>query len=169
MQTTVGAEKYIKKLNIGQPSALSLHIWDTTGQEKFRSLSPQYYRDADAFVIVYSISKQASFDAISDYWLQSIFNYGPADVEIALVGTWEKDPAMRCISEQEICQLKENYPIKIHKELCPEDKGQVESLFQEITLSLETKKSNVISFSHFSRIQHSASTLSALVGPCSKI
>ncbi len=46
-----------------------MQIWDTTGQEKFRSLTPIYYRDADAFIIVFSLNDMKSFEAIKDYWI----------------------------------------------------------------------------------------------------
>ena len=36
-------------------------IWDTAGQEKFHSLAPIYYRDADVAIIVYDITNDQSF------------------------------------------------------------------------------------------------------------
>ncbi len=75
-----------------------MQIWDTTGQEKFRSLTPIHYRDADAFIIVFSFNDPSSFRAIEEYWIPSIRNFGPENVVIALVGTYN-NPKM---SEQEI-------------------------------------------------------------------
>ena len=37
---------------------VELNIWDTAGQERFRSLGPNYYRDAQAAVVVYDITKK---------------------------------------------------------------------------------------------------------------
>ena len=45
-----------------------MQIWDTTGQEKYISLNPFYYRDAAAAVIVYDITKMSSFKNAST-WL----------------------------------------------------------------------------------------------------
>lgn len=36
---------------------IKFEIWDTAGQERFRSLSPMYYRNAQAAVVVYDITK----------------------------------------------------------------------------------------------------------------
>jgi GTPase SAR1 family protein len=65
-----------------------MQIWDTTGQEKFRSLCPLYYRDADAFILIFSFNSVSSFESIKDYWLPSLLNNGPSEVIVALVGTF---------------------------------------------------------------------------------
>lgn len=89
--TTIGAERYHKDIEIeknNKKETQRMQIWDTTGQEKFRSLTPIYYRDADAFIIVFSLADTKSFEAIKDYWIQSVQDYGPMEVIIAIVGTY---------------------------------------------------------------------------------
>lgn len=61
-----------------------LSIWDTAGQEKYRSMTPMYYRDADVSVIVYAIDSEDSFAQV-DEWAESIRNSGPSDTEMILV------------------------------------------------------------------------------------
>lgn len=39
---------------------IKFEIWDTAGQERFRSLSPMYYRNAQAAVVVYDVTKSVS-------------------------------------------------------------------------------------------------------------
>jgi len=46
-----------------------MHIWDTGGEEKFRSMAPLYYKGANAAIIVYDIKNQTTFESIS-YWLE---------------------------------------------------------------------------------------------------
>lgn len=36
---------------------IKFEIWDTAGQERFRSLSPMYYRNAQAAVVVFDVTK----------------------------------------------------------------------------------------------------------------
>ena len=48
-----------------------MQIWDTAGQEIFRSLIPMYYRGADAAIIVYDISSKSSFDSLTS-WLNEL-------------------------------------------------------------------------------------------------
>jgi GTPase SAR1 family protein len=40
-------------------------------------MTPIHYRDADAFIIVFSLTDRDSFDAVKEYWIPSIHNYGP--------------------------------------------------------------------------------------------
>ena len=46
-------------------------IWDTAGQEAYRSIAPFFYRDAHAIILVYSVTDMDSFNALS-YWVDEI-------------------------------------------------------------------------------------------------
>ena len=50
---------------------IQLAIWDTAGQEKYRSLAPIYYRDADVAIVVYDLTKPHSFDALR-FWIHQL-------------------------------------------------------------------------------------------------
>ena len=50
---------------------VKLLLWDTAGQERFSVVTGNYYRNADAFVIVYDATDRTSFEHI-DYWLNQI-------------------------------------------------------------------------------------------------
>jgi len=41
---------------------IKLQIWDTAGQEKYRSVTPIYYRDAAAAIIVFDVTSRLSLD-----------------------------------------------------------------------------------------------------------
>jgi Ras-related protein Rab-21 len=45
-----------------------LSFWDTAGQEKFQSLAPIYYRDANAALLVYDITNRETFDKVAFYY-----------------------------------------------------------------------------------------------------
>ena len=53
---------------------MGLHIWDTGGAEKFRSIAPLYYRGAHAAILVYSITDETSFRGIDD-WVKHLDEY----------------------------------------------------------------------------------------------
>lgn len=82
---SVGVEMKVKNLNISQSSIAELKIWDTCGDEKYRAITRQYYKDADGIILVYDITKQSSFDSLES-WLEEIKNNGPDYAEIILVG-----------------------------------------------------------------------------------
>ena len=47
-------------------------LWDTAGQEKFRSLTKLYYNEAKVVLLVYDITNKKIFTAIGEYWLKEI-------------------------------------------------------------------------------------------------
>jgi small GTP-binding protein len=52
-----------------QDKTYVFHIWDTAGQEFYRSLIPQYCRDADAALIVFDVTCRASYHSL-DIWIR---------------------------------------------------------------------------------------------------
>ena len=49
-------------------------IWDTAGQEKFRSLAKSFYKDADVCILVYDITRNQSLEELKKYWINEIKN-----------------------------------------------------------------------------------------------
>ena len=48
--------------------SIKFDIWDTAGQEKYRSLAKIFYKDAKVIVFVYDITTEFSFEGIKKYW-----------------------------------------------------------------------------------------------------
>jgi small GTP-binding protein len=63
---------------------ISLHIWDTAGQEKYRGINRMYYRGASGAIFVFDITSNESFLKLES-WLKE-FKQEVADGEIILVG-----------------------------------------------------------------------------------
>ena len=83
-QATIGLDFQSKNYQIGGQD-IHLLLYDTAGQEKFRSLIPMYTRDAHIVILVYDISSKESFEHIPD-WLNELSNVNLEDVIFALVG-----------------------------------------------------------------------------------
>jgi len=47
---------------------MQLNIWDTAGDERFRSIMPLYYRDAEIALLVFDLTDAETFKGV-DYWL----------------------------------------------------------------------------------------------------
>jgi Ras-related protein Rab-2A len=75
---TVGVEfgSYLIKI---EDKILKLQIWDTAGQEAFRSITKIFYRGAHAAILAYSIVKKETFENLND-WLREARNSCAADV-----------------------------------------------------------------------------------------
>ena len=64
---------YVDKIiQIDNNKKIKLEIWDTAGQEKFRSLAKAYYRNIDVGILVYDVTNKTSFEEIKNYWIKDI-------------------------------------------------------------------------------------------------
>lgn len=64
---------------------VEMQLWDTAGQEKFRSLIPVYFRNAFAAVAVYDVSNPESFTHLSG-WIEQFQNEAGVSAEVFIVG-----------------------------------------------------------------------------------
>ena len=76
------SQKYYEK----NGEKICLNIWDTAGQEKFRSLGKNFYKDSYIILMVYDICDRKSFENIKKIWYPDIKEFGEKFHVIALVG-----------------------------------------------------------------------------------
>lgn len=82
---TIGVDFKVKSLKISNTTSANLKIWDTCGQEKFRSITRQYYSNTNGICLVYDLTNKNSFEKL-DNWIQDIKNIGLEDILIFIVG-----------------------------------------------------------------------------------
>lgn len=63
---------------------LKLEIWDTPDQERYRSLTKMFYKDANAAILVYDITHKTSFEKIKNFWIEDIKNNSPSNIILAI-------------------------------------------------------------------------------------
>ncbi len=68
---TIGGAYLQKEVKLKNGDILKLHIWDTGGEEKFRSLANLYYKDSVAAILVYDVSNKDSLGSL-DYWVKEL-------------------------------------------------------------------------------------------------
>ena len=83
-QATVGLDFQSKNVKIDNQD-IHLLLYDTAGQEKFRSLIPMYTRDANIILLVYDLTCKDSFMHLSD-WLNDLTSLKKDEIIFALVG-----------------------------------------------------------------------------------
>ena len=64
---------------------ITLNIWDTAGQEKFRVVAPNYYRGAVGALLVYDITDRHSFEEVVR-WVNELYMQGEENIQIVIVG-----------------------------------------------------------------------------------
>ncbi|MDR2073869.1 MAG: GTP-binding protein [Oscillospiraceae bacterium] len=89
--------------------SIELTIWDTAGQEKYRSLSPIYCRNAGIAVIVFSVDNSGSFDAIGS-WFEQLKLNSPSCKKVILVAN--KTDLEMTVTEEKIRQKAENLGVE---------------------------------------------------------
>lgn len=73
LMSTTGASFKTKLVDIeGENQTIKFEIWDTAGQERFRSLAKVFYKNATVCILVYDITRRASFDELKKYWVNVI-------------------------------------------------------------------------------------------------
>ena len=84
--STSGASYSQKYLEIGDKKII-LDLWDTAGQEKFRSLGKHFYKDAYIVCLVYDITSADSFKDLKEKWYKDLQQFGEKYSIIAVVGS----------------------------------------------------------------------------------
>ena len=86
-ETTNGASYASKVIDLEQyKQSLRFDIWDTAGQEKYRSLTKFFYKDAAIAILVYDITRRDSFEEVRKYWYEQLKTCGEKNIVIGLAG-----------------------------------------------------------------------------------
>lgn len=64
---------------------IKLQIWDTAGQESFRSITRSYYRGAAGALLVYDITRRETFNTLAS-WLEDARQHANSNMTIMLIG-----------------------------------------------------------------------------------
>ena len=83
-QATIGVEFGAKNIELNK-QIYRIQIWDTAGQENFRSITRAYYKNSVCAMIVYDITSSETFQHIQN-WIEDIRNQSPKTVLIILIG-----------------------------------------------------------------------------------
>ena len=80
--STTGASYAGKTMTFDEYDGKSIRfeIWDTAGQEKYRSLTKIFYKDAGAAILVYDITRKESYEEIQKYWFNQIKDHAPKNI-----------------------------------------------------------------------------------------
>ena len=84
-EPTIGVEFGSKVIKCKSGITIRLQVWDTAGQESFRSITRSYYRGAIGALLVYDITNQQSFDNLPN-WLRDSLEATNQNIGLVLVG-----------------------------------------------------------------------------------
>ena len=83
-QSTTGGTFSTKSVICDGGKILKFEIWDTAGQERYRSLTTMFYKDANAAVMVYDVTRAESFEELKNYWAGQIKESSPENIILVI-------------------------------------------------------------------------------------
>ena len=160
--TTVGIDFKIKTETINNKQ-YKLFLYDTTGQEKYKSIALNIIRNAQGIILMYDITNKKSFESIPE-WIKSIRDSKGENFPMILLGNKLDKEDIRVISEKEGKELADEYGIKFF-----ETSNKTGVNIQESGMALvneilkikenEIKDSFISKSSHNSKLSSKKSTL----------
>ena len=125
-QLTIGVEFGAKNIQINN-QIFRIQIWDTAGQENFRSITRAYYKNSVCALVVYDISNRDSFNNVST-WIDDCKNQSPKTIFMVLVGNKSDLNDKRQVSIEEGKELAEKNEMMFF-ETSAKDGINVEEIF----------------------------------------
>jgi small GTP-binding protein len=96
---TIGVDFLMKSLKIND-QIVKLQVWDTAGQEKYRSMISSYYRGAHVALIVFDLTSHTSFEALP-LWIENFYKNGPEQKNTILIGNKKDLVEERQVTQEE--------------------------------------------------------------------
>ena len=131
---TVGFEFLTFNVKV-EDKNIKLQIWDTCGQEVYRSLISSFYRSASLAVIVYSIESEESFKSIEKWW-NDIKTQSNPDVKIFLIGNKADLEDKREVTKESGEKFAKEHNISFFTETSAKTGFNVQNVFIEVAKEL---------------------------------
>ena len=97
---TIGVDFLMKSIDI-KGKTVKLQLWDTAGQEKYKSMVASYYRGANVALVVFDLTNHASFDSLP-VWIENYYKNGPEQKNIILIGNKKDMIEERKVTQEEV-------------------------------------------------------------------
>lgn len=128
---------FSKDEKFGENKVIRLKIWDTAGQEQFRSLTKNFFRNSDGAILVFDVSNRYSFEKVQE-WMESVLLNSNENTKIVLVGN--KIDLEREVSTKEGKAFAEKHKLSYFETSAKENIGIVEMIRKLTAEVMEVKK-----------------------------
>jgi small GTP-binding protein len=133
---TMGASFYTHVCSVGD-SAITLQIWDTAGQDRFRSISKAYFRNAMGGVLVLDVTNPLSFDDLAS-WLTDFQSLATPNACVILVANKIDLQDLRQVGSRELREFSEKNDMElIETSAC--SGHNIEALFNRMAIEIHAR------------------------------
>ena len=133
-KTTVGVEFGAKNIEINN-NIYRIQIWDTAGQENFRSIARAYYKNSVCACIVYDITNQSSFKSIQS-WIDDCIKQTSKSVLLILIGNKNDLKDMREVRYEEGEEFAKSHKM-IFLETSAKTGDNISQIFERSVLQID--------------------------------
>ena len=120
--------------------SISFDLWDTAGQEAYRSVTKNFYVNAGIGIMVYDIRVKDSFENIKTYWSEQLQELGEENIILAIAGNKCDLFEEQNISDKEVKKFAESIGAIYKLTSCKENIGIKELFFECGKKYLEVNK-----------------------------
>ena len=129
IEPTMGIE-FKTKIFERENNLIKLQIWDTSGQEKFKSITQNYFRDADSLLYVFDVTNINSLISIKNWLKMSEKNNKKKFIKI-LIGN-KTDLEGRIIYKEHMENFLADNNMDILFEISAKDRKSISKMFEDI-------------------------------------
>ena len=130
-QATIGFEFLLMYFQVNNVK-IKLQIWDTCGQEIYRSLIQGFYRNTAATIIVFSKTDRRSFDNLGS-WVKDVKNNTEQEIPLFLVGNkCDVENNLIEVTKEEGEQFMKQYNLKYYSDISAKTGYKVLDTFEEV-------------------------------------
>ena len=121
---------------------MNCFVYDTCGQERYRAINSQYFRKANAILLLYDITSKKSFDEVKDYYSKEIRERCNKNIPVVLIGNKLDKEDEREVSQDEAISLAKKERYDFRETSCKTNKNVANALEALIELwnNVEKKK-----------------------------
>ena len=111
---TIGLDFKQKNVNLENGKSVKVQIWDTAGQDRFKSITKNYYKGAHGIMLIYDVTTRKSFDNVRN-WIDTIKEEVSDKVNIILVGNKIDNNDNRQVTTEEGQEIANEYKLPFYE------------------------------------------------------
>ena len=128
--TTIGLDYRLKSIILKDGKSIKLQIWDTAGQDRFRTITKHYYKGMHGIILIYDVTDRRTFESIRN-WVSIIREVATEKVTIYLVANKIDMKENRKVEREEGEKLAKELGLPF-MEVSAKDGINVDEIFEDL-------------------------------------